>query len=75
MIMWKTGNEPNELEELAREIFKQNTKIATWLFLTVYDKIQKKKRERDKLKNELLNIEESRLALFENKTISYSQPL
>lgn len=72
MIMWKTGNVPNELEELARELFKQNTKIATWLFLTM---IKCKKKKKDKLKNELLNIEESRLALFENKTISYSQPL
>lgn len=66
--MWKTGNVPNELKDLARELFRQNTEIATWLLLTVYDKMQK---ERNKLKNELLNIEEPKLAPFENKTISY----
>lgn len=46
-------NVPSELSSLAQELFRQNTKIASWLLLTAYDKMQK---EGDMLKNELLKI-------------------
>lgn len=50
----KNGKSTNELEDVAKELFRQNIAIATWLLLTDYGKMQK---ERDKLKNALVNIE------------------
>lgn len=60
-------NVPNELEDLAKEIFRQDTEIATWFLLPASDKMQK-----ERAKEWTVNIEVPRLAGFENKTISYS---
>lgn len=37
----KNGKSTNELEDLAKELFRQNIAIVTWLPLTDYDKMQK----------------------------------
>ena len=36
-------NVPNELEDLAKENFRQDTEIATWLLLPASDKMQKER--------------------------------
>lgn len=62
-------NVPSELNSLSQMLFRQNTKTAFWLLLTVYDKMQK---EGDKLKNELLKIRSQYLLGLKIK-LSYSQ--
>lgn len=63
MIMWKIGNVPNALRDLA---FSGNAEIATWLLLTAYDEMHKEW---------TVKYREAKIAGFENKMISYSQPL
>lgn len=38
VVMWKIGNVANELNNLAKEISRQNTERATWILYIVSDK-------------------------------------
>lgn len=37
--MWKIGNLSNELDDLAKDISRQTTKITTWFLVTDCDKM------------------------------------
>lgn len=45
--MWKVEKVPNELSDLAKEIFKQSVESAAWFLLVACSKIQE---DRDKLR-------------------------
>lgn len=42
-VLWKIDFVNNEIGYLAEEIFKQNVEGETWVILTAYSKIQKKR--------------------------------
>lgn len=44
VVRWKMQNAPNELKALAKELFRQDTEITTWLLFTASDKNAKGKR-------------------------------
>lgn len=55
IITWNVENVLNELDELAKEIFRQSGEDANWILLSSYSKMRE---ERYKLKEVLLNREE-----------------
>lgn len=63
IITWNVENVLNELDELAKEIFRQSGEDANWILLVSYSKMRE---ERNKLKEVLLNREEQELDAFEN---------
>ena len=71
LITWKVENAVNKLDDLAKDISRQNVEGATWLLFTAYSKMEE---EGDKLKGLQLNAKEPEITRFE-KNVSQSKIL
>lgn len=42
IVTWKEENVPNELSDVAKEIFRQSSEGANWILLAAYSKVSRK---------------------------------
>lgn len=72
-VKQNTGNVPNKLSPLSKEISRQNTESTIQLLRTASDKMREEKGGAGE--KELLEIKKSGLAGFKITAISHPQPL